>query len=89
MLQVVVDMQVGILKGSDHKEDTLLVVVDMLLKGRLLGDTLLEEDSLVLGIHLEGREVQLEGREVLLDDALDMEIYLFHLTHHHLFYCSC
>jgi len=83
LLVVVVDMLVDILKGSDLDEDTLQLVVDKLVKGRLLEGTLQEEGNLVLDTQLE------EGREVHLD-TLYVEIYLSLLTHHlHLFYCSC
>lgn len=59
------DMLVDILKDSNRNVD-ILPAAD-----RLLGDTLLEVDSLMVGIHVE------EGRVVHLD-SLDVKIYLFH-----------
>ena len=64
------DMQVDIRKDSNRNAD-ILREADMLVVDRLLGDTLLEVDSLMVGIHVE------EGRVVHLD-SLDVKIYLFH-----------
>lgn len=64
-------MQVDIRKDSNRNAD-ILREADMLVVDRLLGDTLLEVDSLMVGIHVE------EGRGVVHLDILDVKIYLSH-----------
>lgn len=80
-------LHVDILKDSNLHVDTLLEEEDMLVVvGRLLGDSLLEVDILLLDrIHME------EDSGVLLDSLIYVKTDLSHLTHDHfcLYHCSC